>query len=132
MKLKEIIRFPPTLEDCETPDQKIDWLRNRVYELEKECDAYRKDGMYALYWSHNRKAVEISESLNSFVLSLANDNKTLERYALLIKVQPEQLKILDALRKEYLKTDEETLEQIKINGVPLIERRAVKEVNKKK
>lgn len=131
MKPAALIRFPATIEDCKTPEQKIDWLRNRIYELEKECDAYRKDGMYSLYFSHNRKAVEISESLNSFVLSLANDNKTLERYALLIKVQPEQLKILDSLRREYLKTDEETLQQIQINGVPLIERRAAKTTNKK-
>lgn len=126
MSKKTIPKPPKTLEDCKTDAERIDWLRLRVDQLERENKAYREDGLYALYFSHNRKMVELSESLNSFELSLTSNDKTFERYNDLVKLQPAQIKLLDSLRKDYLKMDEEKLREVEKSGVPLIERKVGK------
>ena len=70
--------------------------------------------------------VELSESLNSFELSLTSNDKTFERYNDLVKLQPAQIKLLDSLRKDYLKMDEEKLREVEKSGVPRIERKVGK------
>ncbi len=127
MKRKPLPVTPPqSLEECTTDAAKIDWLRLRVDQLEKENKAYREDPMYKTYFAEFRKANEIAESLNSFVLSLTSGDGTFERYSALVKMRPLQLKILDTIRREYLKQDEAALVEIEKTGVPLIERRVKK------
>jgi hypothetical protein len=120
-----IAELPKSLDECNTDGERMDWLKLRVLALEKECDAYRKDPLYSTYFAEARKAAEIAESLNSFVLSVTDDGTTLKNYALLTKLRPQQLDVLNKLRTEYLKVDEETLAEIEKSGVPLIERRVV-------
>lgn len=124
--MKKASSLPPhrTLADCKTDAERIAFLKHRVEELESAMETYEQDGMYSTYFAQNRKVNEIAKSLNSFTLSLTEDDKTFERFMAYQKGQPAVIKNLNSLRSDYLKMDESALDKIAENGVPLIERRA--------
>lgn len=124
MAKKSADKLTETFDACSTDKERIDFLLKENVQLRNQLLAFTQDSMFGMYFAENRKANEIAASLNSFTLSLESDGKVFERYLALKKVQPEILKILDSLRKDYLRMDEEQLNKIEQNGVPLIERRA--------
>ena len=117
MKKKAEVSQPLTLKDqLQAANKKIELLEDMILH-------YKQDPLYSSYFAWARKTNEISEAINSFTLSLTGDDKTFERYIALLKVQPEQLELMDKLRSGYLKKTEEQLNDIQNDGTPLIEQR---------
>lgn len=109
----EDLSYPPTLE-------------GEIERLKKERDYYRHDNIYKLFFSVNRKAGEIADSLNDATVDLTKEDKVFDRFIKLIEKLEPFVKTLATLRQEYLKIPEEEVEQAEKKGVPMIERRAAK------
>jgi len=96
-------------------------------QLEKEVRAnsnYRHDGMYALFFSNNRKANEIASLIDRLDVLNPEDVKT---YQTLLKTQDLITETLNKMRKDYLKIDEEELTKIEEKIIPLIEQQGKKQ-----
>ena len=89
--------------------------------LKQELLMYKQDGMYAMYFSLNRKLNELSASLNSFVLDLKEDDKSFDRYQKLNTNLKDMIQTVDWLRINYLKMDESEAKEAEKKGIPLIE-----------
>jgi hypothetical protein len=95
----------------------------RIKELEATILHYRQDPLYSSYFAWARKVNETSEAINSFTLSITSEDNTFNRYIALIKIQDEQMTIVEKLRKVYLNKSEADLKAMEKNDIPLIERR---------
>ena len=89
--------------------------------LKQELQLYKQDGMYALFFSLNRKINELSASLNSITLDLNGDDKTFERFQKLTSSLKDMVDSVNWLRVNYLKMDETEAKEAEKKGVPLIE-----------
>jgi len=89
--------------------------------LKEELLLYKQDGMYALFFSLNRKINELSVSLNSITLDLNGDDKTFERFQKLTSSLKDMVDSVNWLRVNYLKMDEAEAKEAEKKGIPLIE-----------
>jgi len=89
--------------------------------LKEKLASYQQDGMYALFFSLNRKLNELSASLNSITLDLNGDDKTFERFQKLTSSLKDMVDSVNWLRVNYLKMDETEAKEAEKKGVPLIE-----------
>jgi uncharacterized radical SAM superfamily protein len=99
-------------------------MKDRIKELEEELLIYKSDGMFALYFSLNRKLNELSASLNSFKLDLTSDDKTFERFQKLTTSLKDMVDSASWLRNNHLKMSEEEARDAEKKGIPLIEQLA--------
>ena len=90
-------------------------------ELKKELLLYKQDGMFALYFSLNRKINELSASLNSFTLDITADDKGFDRFQKLTASLKDMVESTTWLRVNYLKMDEQEAKEAEKKGIPLIE-----------
>ena len=90
-------------------------------ELKKELMLYKQDGMFALYFSLNRKINELSASLNSFTLDITADDKGFDRFQKLTASLKDMVESTTWLRVNYLKMDEQEAKEAEKKGIPLIE-----------
>lgn len=95
-----------------------------IKQLEDELKIYKSDGMFALYFSLNRKLNELSKSLNSFSLDLTSDDKTFDRFQKLTTSLKDMVESANWLRNNFLKMTEEEAKEAEKKGVPLIEQLA--------
>jgi ribosomal protein S2 len=93
---------------------------------QEELLLYKQDGMFALYFSLNRKLNELSKSLNEFELDLKSEDKAFDRYQKLSTNLKEMVQTVDWIRVNYLKMDEEQAKEAEKKGIPLIEQLARK------
>ena len=98
--------------------------KKRIEELEKELMIYKSDGMFALYFSLNRKLNELSKSLNNFSLDLTSDDKTFDRFQKLTTSLKDMVESANWLRNNFLKMTEEEAKEAEKKGIPLIEQLA--------
>lgn len=98
--------------------------KKRIEELEKELLIYKSDGMFALYFSLNRKLNELSKSLNNFSLDLTSDDKTFDRFQKLTTSLKDMVESANWLRNNFLKMTEEEAKEAEKKGIPLIEQLA--------
>lgn len=96
-------------------------MEEELHRLNKELLLYKKDGMYGLYFSLNRKLNELSNSLNLIELDLTSDDKTFDRFQKLSTNIKEMVQTVDWLRINYLKMDENEAKEAEKKGIPLIE-----------
>jgi len=89
--------------------------------LKKELLLYKQDGMFALYFSLNRKINELSASLNSFTLDITADDKGFDRFQKLTASLKDMVESTTWLRVNYLKMDEQEAKEAEKKGIPLIE-----------
>ena len=89
--------------------------------LKKELLLYKQDGMFALYFSLNRKINELSASLNSFTLDITADDKGFDRFQKLTSSLKDMVESTTWLRVNYLKMDEQEAKEAEKKGIPLIE-----------
>lgn len=89
--------------------------------LKAKLLSYQQDGMYALFFSLNRKLNELSASLNNFELDLSADDRTFDRFQKLTASLKDMVESVTWLRVNYLKMDEEEAKDAGKKGVPLIE-----------
>lgn len=89
--------------------------------LKEKLLSYQQDGMYALYFSLNRKINELSKSLNQFQLDLSSDDRTFDRFQKLTSNLKDMVESVNWLRVNYLKMDELEAKEAEKKGVPLIE-----------
>jgi hypothetical protein len=90
-------------------------------DLKKELLLYKQDGMFALYFSLNRKINELSASLNSFTLDITADDKGFDRFQKLTASLKDMVESTTWLRVNYLKMDEQEAKEAEKKGIPLIE-----------
>ena len=90
-------------------------------DLKKELLLYKHDGMFALYFSLNRKINELSASLNSFTLDITADDKGFDRFQKLTSSLKDMVESTTWLRVNYLKMDEQEAKEAEKKGIPLIE-----------
>ena len=90
-------------------------------DLKKELMLYKQDGMFALYFSLNRKINELSASLNSFTLDITADDKGFDRFQKLTASLKDMVESTTWLRVNYLKMDEQEAKDAEKKGIPLIE-----------
>ena len=90
-------------------------------DLKKELLLYKQDGMFALYFSLNRKINELSASLNSFTLDITADDKGFDRFQKLTSSLKDMVESTTWLRVNYLKMDEQEAKEAEKKGIPLIE-----------
>lgn len=90
-------------------------------DLKKELLLYKQDGMFALYFSLNRKINELSASLNSFTLDITADDKGFDRFQKLTASLKDMVESTTWLRVNYLKMDEQEAKDAEKKGIPLIE-----------
>ena len=90
-------------------------------DLKKELLLYKQDGMFALYFSLNRKINELSASLNSFTLDITADDKGFDRFQKLTASLKDMVESTAWLRVNYLKMDEQEAKEAEKKGIPLIE-----------
>lgn len=90
-------------------------------DLKKELQLYKQDGMFALYFSLNRKINELSASLNSFTLDITADDKGFDRFQKLTASLKDMVESTTWLRVNYLKMDEQEAKEAEKKGIPLIE-----------
>jgi ribosomal protein S2 len=90
-------------------------------DLKKELLLYKQDGMFALYFSLNRKINELSASLNSFTLDITADDKGFDRFQKLTASLKDMVESTNWLRVNYLKMDEQEAKEAEKKGIPLIE-----------
>lgn len=96
----------------------------RIKELERELLLYKQDGMYALYFSLNRKLNELAFSMNDFTLDFKSDDKSFDRFQKMTSSLKDMVESANWLRNNYLKISEEDAKEIEKKGVPLIEQLA--------
>lgn len=89
--------------------------------LKEKLLSYQQDGMYALFFSLNRKLNELSASLNNFSLDLGADDKSFDRFQKLTTNIKDMVESVNWLRVNYLKMDEVEAKEAEKKGVPLIE-----------
>ena len=138
---EDLRELPRTILDCYTLvecqgvyERDLDKLRTRLErqialiqsENEQIRAKYEQDAVFSLFFSLQRKGNEVAASLNSFKLNLKSDDKSFERFNILIKLMPELTKTLATMKADYLKLDDESLEEIKKKGIPLIEQQGKK------
>jgi hypothetical protein len=95
-----------------------------IKQLEDELTIYKSDGMFALYFSLNRKLNELSKSLNSFSLDLTSDDKAFDRFQKLTTSLKDMVESANWLRNNFLKMTEEEAREAEKKGIPLIEQLA--------
>lgn len=98
--------------------------KQRIEDLEKELLSYKSDGMFALYFSLNRKLNELAFSLNNFTLDLTSDDRTFDRFQKLTTNIKDMVESANWLRNNYLKMSEEEAKEAEKKGIPLIEQLA--------
>jgi len=98
--------------------------KQRIKDLEQELIKYKSDGMFALYFSLNRKLNELSHSLNSFTLDLTSDDRNYDRFQKLTTSLKDMVESANWLRSNYLKMTEEESKDAEKKGIPLIEQLA--------
>ncbi len=95
-----------------------------IEQLKNELLSYKSDGMFALYFSLNRKLNELSHSLNSFTLDLTSDDKNFDRFQKLTTSLRDMVESANWLRNNYLKMTDDEAKDAEKKGVPLIEQLA--------
>ncbi len=95
-----------------------------IKQLEEELAIYKSDGMFALYFSLNRKLNELSKSLNGFTLDLTSDDKTFDRFQKLTTSLKDMVESANWLRNNFLKMTEQEANEAEKKGIPLIEQLA--------
>lgn len=98
--------------------------KERIQQLEAELFMYKGDGMFALYFSLNRKLNELSHSLNNFTLDLTSDDKNFDRFQKLTMSLRDMVESANWLRNNYLKMTEDESKDAEKKGIPLIEQLA--------
>jgi hypothetical protein len=109
--------------------------KQTIKDLQEELARYKTDGMYALYFSLNRKLNELAYSLNNFTLDLTSDDKTFDRFQKLTTSLKDMVESANWLRNNYLKMSEDDAKDAEKKGIPLIEQLAKEnkhETSKKK
>ncbi len=99
-------------------------LAKKIKELEDELLMYRQDGMYALYFSLNRKMNELSRSMNNFTLDFTSDDRSFDRFQKVTTSLKEMVDSASWLRNNYMKMSEEEAKEAEKKGIPLIEQLA--------
>lgn len=99
-------------------------LIRRIKELEEELLVYKQDGMYALYFSLNRKMNELSRSMNNFTLDFTSDDRSFDRFQKVTTSLKEMVDSASWLRNNYMKMSEEEAKEAEKKGIPLIEQLA--------
>jgi len=85
---------------------------------------YKQDGMYALYFSLNRKMNELSRSMNAFTLDFTSDDRSFDRFQKVTTSLKEMVDSASWLRNNYMKMSEEEAKEAEKKGIPLIEQLA--------
>lgn len=96
-------------------------MDTRIQELERELMLYKQDGMFALYFSLNRKLNELAFSMNDFTLDFKSDDKAFDRFQKLTASLKDMVDSAIWLRNNHLKMSEEEAKEAEKKGVPLIE-----------
>lgn len=99
-------------------------LKRIIKELEDELLMYKQDGMYALYFSLNRKMNELSRSMNNFTLDFTSDDRSFDRFQKVTTSLKEMVDSASWLRNNYMKMSEEEAKEAEKKGIPLIEQLA--------
>lgn len=99
-------------------------MEARIKQLEDELLLYKQDGMFALYFSLNRKMNELSASMNDFTLDFKADDKSFDRFQKVTSSLKDMVESAAWLRNNYLKMSEEEAIEAEKKGVPLIEQLA--------
>jgi hypothetical protein len=105
-------------------DNNGEQLERKIKELEDELLMYRQDGMYALYFSLNRKMNELSRSMNNFTLDFTSDDRSFDRFQKVTTSLKEMVDSASWLRNNYMKMTEEEAKEAEKKGIPLIEQLA--------
>lgn len=104
-------------------------MEERIKQLEDELLLYKQDGMFALYFSLNRKMNELSRSMNDFTLDFRSDDRSFDRFQKITTSLREMVESANWLRNNYMKMSEEEAKEAEKKGIPLIEQLA--KLNKK-
>lgn len=99
-------------------------LEDRIKQLEDELLLYQQDGMFALYFSLNRKMNELSRSMNDFTLDFRADDRSFDRFQKITTSLREMVESANWLRNNYMKMSEEEAKEAEKKGIPLIEQLA--------
>lgn len=99
-------------------------LEDRIEQLEDELLLYQQDGMFALYFSLNRKMNELSRSMNDFTLDFRADDRSFDRFQKITTSLREMVESANWLRNNYMKMSEEEAKEAEKKGIPLIEQLA--------
>lgn len=108
-------------------EKKLQELRDTNSRLLQENLGFKSDSLFASYFALNRKNNEMADSLNSFTLELTKDkdDKTFERFKVLISMLPDMTKTISSLRNDYLRIGDEEAKEIEKKGIPLIEQKRI-------
>lgn len=99
-------------------------MEERIKQLEEELLLYKQDGMFALYFSLNRKMNELSRSMNDFTLDFRSDDRSFDRFQKITTSLREMVESANWLRNNYMKMTEEEAKEAEKKGIPLIEQLA--------
>ena len=99
-------------------------MEERIKQLEDELLLYKQDGMFALYFSLNRKMNELSRSMNDFQLDFKSDDRSFDRFQKITTSIREMVESANWLRNNYMKMSEEEAKEAEKKGIPLIEQLA--------
>lgn len=99
-------------------------LEDRIKQLEDELLLYQQDGMFALYFSLNRKMNELSRSMNDFTLDFRADDRSFDRFQKITTSLREMVESANWLRNNYMKMSEDEAKEAEKKGIPLIEQLA--------
>jgi hypothetical protein len=99
-------------------------MEERIKQLEDELLLYKQDGMFALYFSLNRKMNELSRSMNDFTLDFRSDDRSFDRFQKITTSLREMVESANWLRNNYMKMSEEEAKEAEKKGIPLIEQLA--------
>jgi len=99
-------------------------MEERIKQLEDELLLYKQDGMFALYFSLNRKMNELSRSMNDFTLDFRSDDRSFDRFQKITTSLREMVESANWLRNNYMKMTEEEAKEAEKKGIPLIEQLA--------
>lgn len=99
-------------------------LEDRIKQLEDELLLYQQDGMFALYFSLNRKMNELSRSMNDFTLDFRADDRSFDRFQKITTSLREMVESASWLRNNYMKMSDEEAKEAEKKGIPLIEQLA--------
>lgn len=99
-------------------------MDTRIKQLEEELLLYKQDGMFALYFSLNRKMNELAYSMNEFKLDFKSDDKSFDRFQKVTSSLKDMVESANWLRNNYLKMSEDEAKEAEKKGVPLIEQLA--------
>ena len=108
-------------------EKELQELRDTNARLLQENLGFKSDSLFASYFALNRKNNEMADSLNSFTLDLTKDkdDKTFERFKVLISMLPDMTKTISSLRNDYLRIGDEEAKEIEKKGIPLIEQKRI-------